>query len=78
MAEGMRAQRTLQLNPKTGHVVPAARPSTHPGYRVSRSGLAPGPAMRRRMGWKVRQAGERGPEALEHRLCSCKALMLVG
>ena len=78
IVEWLARERRLTLNRKRWHVVPAAQPSTYLGYRVSRAGVTPGRTMRRRMRSKLRQAAERGPDALQKSLRSYVALIGVG
>ena len=70
-------QRQLELSPKKGRVAPAGEPSVFLGVRVSRSGLAPGPKVRRRMPGKVREASRKGPAALIRTLRSYRGSLRV-
>jgi retron-type reverse transcriptase len=72
------AERRLVLNPGSGHVVPAAQPSTWLGYRVSRAGLSPGHKVRRRLRENVRAAAERSQESMYQSLVSYRSLVSFG
>jgi excisionase family DNA binding protein len=56
----------------------AASPATRLGMRVSRSGLSPGPKVRRRLRVRVRAAAARGPAAMEQTVRSYRALWELG
>jgi RNA-directed DNA polymerase len=68
--------RRLVLGP--AQVVECGEPCTFLGYRVSRSGLAPGEKMRRRLPARVRRAARRGATALARTLASYRALVSFG
>ena len=78
ITEWLAAERGLAVNPRSGHIVPAAEPSVYLGYRVSRAGLSPGRKMRRRMRRNLRAAAERGEHALRCSLASYQALVRFG
>ncbi|MCB9761048.1 MAG: hypothetical protein H6739_14510 [Alphaproteobacteria bacterium] len=74
----LHSHRGLALNPKHQQVQPAHQPTTFLGYRISRAGLTPGRAMRRRLRWKVVQAAQKDTQALERCLRSYAGLVDFG
>jgi hypothetical protein len=56
--------------------VPTAQPSTYLGFRVSRSGVLPGPKLKRRMRAHLAKLAETDPSALARTLRAYRGLIL--
>lgn len=78
IADWLRRERRLELNPKRGRVLPAAQPSVYLGYRVSRGGIVPSRKMKRRMKKRLRAVRQQGHARLERSLRSYRGLMTFG
>lgn len=75
--EWLQRERRLQLNPRHDAVEPTAQPSTFLGYRVSRSGLLPGPKAKRRLRQRLRQVDALGVERLARGLRAYRGVLLT-
>ena len=90
--EWLQRERHLQLNPRHDAVepteqpsttgapsasTPTAQPGTFLGYRVSRSGLLPGPKAKRRLRQRLRQIDALGPERLARGLRAYRGVLLT-
>ena len=62
VAEWLRREGRLELNPKRGDVVPNTHAGTFLGYRVSRSGITPSRKLCRSMQGRLRTAANKGHE----------------
>jgi hypothetical protein len=78
VADWLRRERRLELNPKRGRVLPAEQPSVYLGYRVSRGGIVPSRKMKRRMKNRLRAVREAGHTRLGRSLRSYRGLMTFG
>jgi RNA-directed DNA polymerase len=70
-------ERHLELNPRHDSVEPTAQPGTFLGYRVSRSGLLPGPKAKRRLRQRLRQVDALGLERLARGLRAYRGVLLT-
>ncbi len=75
--EWLQRERQLALKPRHDTVQPTAQPSTFLGYRVSRSGLLPGPKAKRRLRQRLRQADALGAERLTRGLRAYRGVLLT-
>ena len=75
--EWLRSERKLELKPRHDAVQPTAEPSTFLGYRVSRSGLLPGPKAKRRLKQRLRQVDALGTERLARGLRAYRGVLLT-
>ena len=76
IANWLRCERGLELDPKRRHVVPCSEACVFLGYRVSRAGITPSRKLRRRFDQRVRAAAERGPDALTRTIAAYRGLLL--
>lgn len=76
IAAWLRRERSLALKREQAPVVPNCEATRFLGYRTSRAGITPSRKLRRRFEGRVRQAAERGPDALERTLRSYRGLLL--
>jgi hypothetical protein len=74
--EWLRRERRLELKPKRDGIQPTAQPSTYLGYRISRSGVLPGPQAKRRPKRGLREADALGGDRLRRSLSSYRGLLL--
>lgn len=75
--EWLQSERKLELKPRHDAVQPTAQPSTFLGYRVSRSGLLPGPKAKRRLRQRLRQVDALGPDRLARGLRAYRGVLLT-
>lgn len=68
--EWLQRERGLALNPKRQLVLPTTQPCTYLGFRISRSGLAPGPKAKRRLKQRLRDVDSIGTHRLVRSLRS--------
>ena len=73
--EWLSTHRGLELNPKTGAVVPTTQPCVFLGWRISRAGLAPSGKAWRRMRRRLREADSHGPDALARTVAAYQGWM---
>lgn len=76
IGEWLERERGLSLNRKRWAVLPTTEPSRFMGYRVSRSGVIPGPKVRRRARRRIQEAAARGESALARCLSSYRGIYL--
>lgn len=76
IAEWLRQERGLALNPKHQAVIPTTHPGVFVGYRISRAGITPSRKLRRRLGSRVKAAAARGEDALMRTITSYRGLLL--
>lgn len=76
VADWLREQRALRLNPKRLAVEPTRTPATFVGYRISQAGISPGRKLRRNLRRRVRLAAEKGEEALIRSIRSYRGLLV--
>jgi hypothetical protein len=70
------SERRLELKSYDHTLQPTAQPSTFLGFRVSRSGLAPGPKAKRRLKQRLRRTEDLGTAALVRGLRAYRGMML--
>jgi hypothetical protein len=75
--EWLWTKRRLTLNPRRLAVQPTAQPSTYLGFRVSRSGLLPGPKAKRRLKQRLRDAEALGTDRLVRSLRAYRGVLLT-
>ncbi len=75
--EWLRVHRRLELKKRRDGVQPTTQPSTYLGYRVSRSGLAPGPKAKRRLKRRLANVDALGTDGLVRSLRSYRGLLLA-
>ncbi len=68
-------ERRLLLNPRKGHVRPAAQPQTYLGYRISRQGWDLGPKAMRRFRKQLPLLARGDPGRLERSLAAWRGVM---
>ena len=74
--EWLQRERHLELKARRDTVCPTSEPSTYLGFRVSRSGVLPGPKTKRRLRRRLRHAATVGPEGLARTLGAYRGLFL--
>lgn len=75
--EWLRRERQLELNPRRQAVQPTAQSSTYLGFRVSRSGLLPGPKAKRRLRQRLHDAETMGTDRLIRGLRAYRGILLT-
>ncbi len=75
--EWLSTERRLALKPRHQTVQPTAQASTYLGFRVSRSGLLPGPKAKRRLKQRLRNAEAMGIERLVRSLRAYRGVLLT-
>lgn len=75
--EWLRRERQLELNPRRQAVQPTAQSSTYLGFRVSRSGLLPGPKAKRRLKQRLHDAETMGTDRLIRGLRAYRGILLT-
>ncbi len=75
--EGLSRERRLALNPHRQAVQPTSQPSTFLGFRVSRSGLLPGPKAKRRLRQRLQNADALGVDRLARSLQAYRGVLLT-
>lgn len=75
--EWLRRERQLEFNPRHQTVQPTTQPSTYLGFRVSRSGLLPGPKAKRRLKQRLRDAEALGTDRLIRGLRAYRGILLT-
>ncbi|MCP4657709.1 MAG: hypothetical protein GY856_20065 [bacterium] len=76
MREWLRRERRLELKRRRDHVEPTSQPGTYLGFRVSRSGVLPGPKAKRRLKRRLREADSLGIDRLARSLCSYRGMLM--
>lgn len=76
VADWLREQRALQLNPKRLAVEPTRTPAVFVGYRISRAGIVPSRKLRRRLRPRLRAAAAKGEESLIRTVRSYRGLLV--
>ncbi len=76
IGEWLWQERGLRLKHSNAQVQPTRSPSTFLGFRISRSGIAPGPKAKRRLKQRLRQADAMGGDRLARTLESYRGLLL--
>jgi RNA-directed DNA polymerase len=76
VADWLREQRALRLNPKRLAVEPTHTGAVFVGYRISQAGIAPSRKLRRNLRQRVRLAAARGEESLIRTLRSYQGLLV--
>ncbi|MCG8422964.1 MAG: RNA-directed DNA polymerase [Proteobacteria bacterium] len=70
------SERKLTLKPRRDGIQPTSQPCTVLGFRVSRSGVLPGPKAKRRLKRRLRAAGSMGVDRLARSLQAYQGIML--
>ena len=75
--EWLWSERRLELNPHRQAVRPTSQPSTYLGFRVSRSGLSPGPKAKRRLKQRLKNADAIGVDKLVRGLRAYRGVLFT-
>jgi RNA-directed DNA polymerase len=76
VADWLRRERRLALNPKYLQITPCREPTVFLGCRVGRAGISPSRKLRRRLRARLQIAARKGDEALVRTIRAYRGLLL--
>lgn len=77
VADWLKTHRRLELKPDRVGIVPTGTASTYLGYRISRSGIRPGPKLKKNMRIRLRIAAKKGHQVLRRVEASYHGLWML-